>query len=237
MDGITSLRYFKGYARARHGARRMSNRANPFEWSGGHPALDLVNTLDERPSGAPIENLATYHDLTRFAALAGLIDRRTAAGLERLDSRSGSTVVKSARRLREHLHDVLAAANSGRSARQPDLDALSAAIRAAHAARKLVASPSPGLADRRWSPALAREIPLHACSLAIECLLVGEDTQENSKMRSCGLRRLLPRHQQGTAPAVVQHERLRQPRKAAAVAWRGTIARRAIAIERPLAGK
>jgi predicted RNA-binding Zn ribbon-like protein len=183
MDGITSLRYFKGYARARHGARRMSNRANPFEWSGGHPALDLVNTLDERPSGAPIENLATYHDLTRFAALAGLIDRRTAAGLERLDSRSGSTVVKSARRLREHLHDVLAAANSGRSARQPDLDALSAAIRAAHAARKLVASPSPGLADRRWSPALAREIPLHACSLAIECLLVGEDSK---RIRKCG---------------------------------------------------
>ena len=103
--------------------------------------------------------------------------------LERLDSRSGSTVVKSARRLREHLHDVLAAANSGRSARQPDLDALSAAIRAAHAARKLVASPSPGLADRRWSPALAREIPLHACSLAIECLLVGEDRK---RIRKCG---------------------------------------------------
>ena len=33
----------------------MSDR---FEWSGGHPALDLVNTLDERPSSAPIENLA-----------------------------------------------------------------------------------------------------------------------------------------------------------------------------------
>ena len=38
----------------------MSGRGNPFEWSGGHPALDLVNTLDERPSAAPIENLATY---------------------------------------------------------------------------------------------------------------------------------------------------------------------------------
>ena len=69
---------------------RQAERANPFEWSGGHPALDLVNTLDERPSPAPIENLATYRDLTRFAALAGLIDRRTAARLQRLDSRSGS---------------------------------------------------------------------------------------------------------------------------------------------------
>ena len=161
----------------------MNDRANPFEWSGGHPALDLVNTLDERPSSAPIENLATYRDLTRFAGLAGLVDRPTAARLQRLDSRSGSLVVKNARRLREHLHDVLAAANSRRPARQSDLDALSAAIQAAHAARKLVASPSPGLANHRWSPSPAREIPLHACSLAIECLLVGE---ERKRIRKCG---------------------------------------------------
>src|SRR6185369_11953527 len=142
----------------RHEARRMSGRANPFEWSGGHPALDLVNTLDERPSPSPIENLATYRDLTRFAALAGLIDHRTGARLQRLDGRSGALVAKRARKLREHLHDVLAAANSGRPARRLDLDALSAAIRAAHAARTLVSSPSPGLADRRWSPALTVEI-------------------------------------------------------------------------------
>ena len=162
---------------------RQAERANPFEWSGGHPALDLVNTLDERPSPTPIENLATYQDLTRFAALAGLIDRRTAARLQRLDIRSGSHVVKRARKLREHLHDVLAAANSGRPARQADLDALSAAIQAAHAAQTLVSSPSPGLANRRWFPALTVEIPLHACSLAIECLLVDEDRK---RIRKCG---------------------------------------------------
>jgi predicted RNA-binding Zn ribbon-like protein len=155
--------------------------ANPFEWSGGHPALDLVNTLDERPSPSPIEHLATYRDLTRFAALAGLIDRRTAAHLERLAS-TGSPVVKRARRLREHLHDVLAAVHSRRSPRQSDLDALSAAIRMAHAARTLVASPSPGLAHPRWSPGLARNIPLHACSLAIECLLVEEPRK---RIRKC----------------------------------------------------
>jgi predicted RNA-binding Zn ribbon-like protein len=161
---------------------KQGQRTDPFEWSGGHPALDLVNTLDERPSPTPIENVATYHDLTRFAVLAGLIDRRTAARLQRLDSRSGSLIVKRARKLREHLHDVLAAANSRRPARQRDLDALSAAIQAAHAARTLVSSPSPGLANRRWSPALTREIPLHACSLAIECLLVDEDRK---RIRKC----------------------------------------------------
>jgi len=161
---------------------RQAERADPFEWGGGHPALDLVNTLDERPSSTPIENLATYQDLTRFAALAGLIDHRTGARLQRLDGRSGALVAKRARKLREHLHDVLAAANSGRPARQPDLDAFSAAIQAAHAAQTLVASPSPGLADRRWSPALTVEIPLHACSLAIECLLVDKDRK---RIRKC----------------------------------------------------
>jgi predicted RNA-binding Zn ribbon-like protein len=161
----------------------MNARTNPFEWSGGHPALDLVNTLDERPLPSPIENLVTYRDLTRFATLAGLIDQRTAASLQRLGSRSGPAVVKRARRLREHLHDVLAAANASRPALQSDLDALSASIQAAHAARALVASPSPGLMSHRWSPALALEIPLHACSLAIERLLTDE---QRRKIRKCG---------------------------------------------------
>ena len=161
----------------------MSDRADHFEWNGGHPALDLVNTLDERPSQAPIENLATYRDLARFAELAGLIDRRTAGRLLQLDGRSRSHIVKRARRLREHLHDVLAAANSGRSARQRDLNALSIAVQKAHAAQVLIASPSLGLASHRWSPALAPEIPLHACSLAIERLLVDG---ERKRIRKCG---------------------------------------------------
>jgi predicted RNA-binding Zn ribbon-like protein len=161
----------------------MRDRAGPFEWSGGHPALDLVNTLDERPSRSPIEHLATYRDLTRFAELAGLIDRATAVRLLRLNQRSCSRVVKRARELREHLHDVLAAAYSGRPARQLDLDAISVAIQAAHAARILVESSSPGLAGHRWSPPLAPEIPLHACSLAIERLLVDQDRR---RIRKCG---------------------------------------------------
>src|SRR3954447_26912653 len=161
----------------------MRDRDDRFEWSGGDPALDLVNTLDERPSPAPIENLATYRDLTRFAELAGLIDRGTVRRLPKLDGRSGSHIVKRARRLREHLHDVLAAANGRRPARQSDLDALSAAIQAAHAAKVLVASASSGLMSHRWSPALAPDIPLHACALAIERLLTGE---ERKRIRKCG---------------------------------------------------
>lgn len=160
----------------------MGDHTDHFEWNGGHPALDLVNTLDERPSGAPVEKLAVYRDLLSFAELAGLIEPRTAAALGRLTGRSGLHIVKRTRRLREHLHDVLAAAHSGRPARQPDLDALSAAIVAAHVARRLVASPSPGHAGYCWFPATAPEIPLHACSLAIEALLVEE---ARKRIRKC----------------------------------------------------
>jgi hypothetical protein len=86
----------------------MKARGDRFEWNGGDTALDLVNTLDERPSQAPIERLATYRDLAEFAELAGLIDRRTAGRLLRLGGRL--QIVKRARKHREHLHDVLAAA-------------------------------------------------------------------------------------------------------------------------------
>jgi len=77
----------------------MARRANPFDWSGGDPALDFVNTLDERPSGAPVENLAIYGDLVRFAELAGLIE---ASVSDRLRSLEGPNCFRIARRAREN---------------------------------------------------------------------------------------------------------------------------------------
>jgi hypothetical protein len=140
----------------------MSDRADAFEWSGGHPALDFVNTLDERPSEAPIENLSTYRDLVLFAELAGLVEAPIAARLTRLDGPACARIAKRARKVREHLHGVLAAA---------------------HAAQALVTSPSSRLANRIWLPPLLPDIPLHACSLAIERLLVDEDRK---RIRKCG---------------------------------------------------
>lgn len=161
----------------------MSDRTDPFEWSGGHPALDFVNTLDERPSDSPVENLATYRDLVRFTELAGLVDASIAARLTHLGGRACTSIVKRARKLREHLHDVLAAAHAGLPVRQLDLETISAAIHAAHAAQALVASSSVRLATRTWRKSLLPEIPLHACSLAIEGLLLHE---ERRKVRKCG---------------------------------------------------
>jgi hypothetical protein len=98
-------RYKKNYRlrEKQPASSRMAGRANPFDWIGRDPALDFVNTLDERPSGAPVENLATYRDLARFAALAGLIEPSASHRLRSLAGPNCARIAKRARGLREHL--------------------------------------------------------------------------------------------------------------------------------------
>ena len=162
----------------------MPATENSFEWSGGHPALDFVNTLDERPSDAPIENLATYGDLVRFAELAGLIDTEKAKYLRRLSGTRCARIAGRARELREQLHGILAALNRQSPFPQDMLKAIAAAIRRAHAARVLVAATGTRIAvhDWDWSPSRAADVPLHACAIAIEDLLV---SAEQSRIRKC----------------------------------------------------
>lgn len=62
-----------------------------FEWHGRHPALDFVNTLDERLSATPVERLSSYAALTSFARQAKLIDQNTA---NRLLSQASQTEAK-----------------------------------------------------------------------------------------------------------------------------------------------
>jgi predicted RNA-binding Zn ribbon-like protein len=160
----------------------MNVSADPFEWSGGHPALDLVNTLDERPFDQPIENLASYRDLVRFAERAGLIEPALAATLQTLTGPACSRVAQRTRELRERVHGVLAAVHKQRPVSQRDLDVIASAVRAAFAARVLVASSSGGLASYRWIRPATAQIPLHACALAVERLLTDVD---RGRIRKC----------------------------------------------------
>jgi predicted RNA-binding Zn ribbon-like protein len=161
----------------------MAGRANPFDWSGGNPALDFVNTLDERPSGAAVENLATYGDLVRFAGLAGLIEASASHRLGSLEGPRCLRIARRARELREHLHAILAAAHSGKSVPKTSLDAIASEVRRAHAARVLVATATSNAVRHSWISPSSPEIPLHACALAIESLLVMAD---HSRIRKCG---------------------------------------------------
>jgi predicted RNA-binding Zn ribbon-like protein len=161
----------------------MAGRATPFDWSGGDPALDFVNTLDGRPSGAPVENLATYRDLVSFAALAGLIE---ASASHRLRSLAGPDCLRIARRargLREQLYAILTAVHCGKTVPRTALDAIASEVRRAHAARVLVATAPSNAVRHGWISPSSPEIPLHACALAIESLLVAADRR---RIRKCG---------------------------------------------------
>ncbi len=55
----------------------------PFQLVAGHPALDLINTVDNRIS-TPHENLRSYDGLLRFTHQSGLLTERQARKLKRL---------------------------------------------------------------------------------------------------------------------------------------------------------
>src|ERR671930_552852 len=107
---------------------------NPFDWSGGHPALDFVNTLDERPYPAPIENLADYADLLRFTELAGLVAPAQARQLRKLaDDHHHRRIAKRARELREHVYGTLTALHRRKAVSADKLRVITDAIRDARA--------------------------------------------------------------------------------------------------------
>lgn len=161
----------------------MAATTNPFDWSGGHPALDFVNTLDERPLPQPIERIGGYAELVRFAELAGLIAPKQAKRLQKRIGPAHEKVIRNARKLREELFAVLTAANHRTKLPARPLRGLTDAINRAHAARVLVGSNGRGITGYGWVSPDAAEVPLHACALVIADLLTGEDRK---RIRKCG---------------------------------------------------
>jgi predicted RNA-binding Zn ribbon-like protein len=161
----------------------MKKDRNRFDWSGGHPALDFLNTLDERPLPEPIENLATYSDLVSFAEFAGLIAPGQAGLLRKLSGPAPARAVRRARRLREELFDALTEMRGDRAMPSGALGGIRDAIGRAHAARALSASQGGRLAQYDWTSPQAADVPLHACALAIEDLLIATD---RGRIRKCG---------------------------------------------------
>ena len=99
--------------------------AGRFDMTGGHPALDLVNTLEARLHARPRERLATYEDLVAWAEQDEILSARIGRGLRRAAAtcpRPAAAALCRARRLREALYELFTAAATGR-----DLPAVSLA--------------------------------------------------------------------------------------------------------------
>jgi predicted RNA-binding Zn ribbon-like protein len=92
-------------------------------------------------------------------------------------------VARRTRALREHLYAVLAAIRLGRAVPQGPLEAIALEVRRAHAARALTSTATSSAFTHSWISPASPEIPLHACALAIEDLLVSAD---GSRIRKCG---------------------------------------------------
>jgi len=97
------------------GESREKNRV--YQLTGGHPALDLVNTLDWRfRESGPEELLEDYADVVRFAEQTGLIEAAdTRKLLRQMPSNKAMKVVAGVRELREASAQVLYAAVDGKS--------------------------------------------------------------------------------------------------------------------------
>ena len=161
----------------------MKGASSQFDWSGGHPALDLVNTVDERPSGTPIELLPTYGDLVRFAELDELIEPTLAEKLRQMSGPACSRAVRRARNIREHLFTILTALRTDSTVAQDSLDAIALEVRCAHSARALASTRQRGVIVHCWVLPISPDVAVHACALAIENLLVSVD---HARIRKCG---------------------------------------------------
>jgi predicted RNA-binding Zn ribbon-like protein len=129
----------------------MAETANSaaFELKGGHPALDLVNTLDNRfGKNGPAELLGGYPDLLRFAQQTKLLSTRRAsllagAAKDGAASRGAAAqALESARELREVTAAALYAAVDGRAPAAAVIRSLEQCFAGASRHRQLKWNPS-----------------------------------------------------------------------------------------------
>ena len=110
-----------------------------YQLVAGHPALDLVNTLDWRfREGEPEELLTSYSDLVRFAAQSELLTAKEARLLAKAAAETEQKkALTAARTLREALAGVLYAKLDGKKPAEPHLAQLDRMFKNAHASMTL----------------------------------------------------------------------------------------------------
>lgn len=164
---------------------KENGRKKPqFELIGGHPALDLVNTLDWRfrESGAE-ELLSEYSDLVCFVEQSGLMSTKEARRLVRdvPESKSGR-VLAAARELREATAEILYSALEGKDPRAPVVRRLQEYVNEAKQHEELRWNGSKVVSELPESPASA-DSPLWKLSLSVAEFVTSD---QMSMLRQCG---------------------------------------------------
>jgi predicted RNA-binding Zn ribbon-like protein len=160
-----------------------SSVSKPFNLLAGHPALELVNTLDLRFSSNPQDLIPSYADLLRFAAQLRLLTAEQARKLGRaVREDDGLRGLASTVELREALSTVLYAWVDGGNPAKGQVQTLETHFHAAAQHRSLRDG------DQRlvwsWSGFEQQaELPLWKLAQSASDLLVSEDAQ---RVKGCG---------------------------------------------------
>jgi len=157
--------------------------AKSFKLFAGHPALELVNTLDMRFSAEMIELLPAYGDLLRLVTQLRLLTPQQAGRLARtVKQKDAQRVLSATIELREALASFLYGRVDGGKLPASKVATLEKHFHAAAMHRRL--STANGQLEWTWSGAEQRaEIPFWKLAQAESDLLVSSDAE---RVKDCG---------------------------------------------------
>jgi predicted RNA-binding Zn ribbon-like protein len=155
----------------------------PFKLHAGHPALELVNTLDMRFSAQTVDLIPTYRDLLRLTTQLQLLTAEQARKLGRtVREEEARRVLASTVELREALAKLLYGRIDGTRPPVGQLQILEQQFHSAALHRRLLAGAS--LLEWSWSGVERQaEIPLWMLAQAASDLLVSIDAE---LIKDCG---------------------------------------------------
>lgn len=166
----------------------VSGEGAAFDRCGGHPALDFVNSLDNRfGSQARIEGLADYADLLRFGRETQLLDSAQAAQVaHNLTPAAAARALRAGRALREALAESLYATVEQRPPPSASLQILERCFHLADRHRELRWQPGAGEhAGWAWVWRLDEgqaELPVWVIAEAARDLMLSPEIE---RMRAC----------------------------------------------------
>lgn len=148
----------------------------PFQLVGGHPALDLVNTLDWRfrASGSQ-ELLAGYDDLLRFAAQSEILTQKQIRQVVRNgNDRAAADAVVACRELREAAAEIFYAVVDDRTPGASQIKIVERCFKEARDHQRMAWSESRLVWE--WPPSeCGPDLPLWVLSISTARLLLSDD--------------------------------------------------------------
>jgi predicted RNA-binding Zn ribbon-like protein len=118
----------------------QAEEKQPFDLCGGHPALDFVNSLDQRfDERGPVESLCDYADLLRFTQQTSLLHTRQVRRLgSAVTAEAATRALRAARELREAMAATFYGRVDAHAPASADIRTLERYFRAASAHQELL---------------------------------------------------------------------------------------------------